>query len=320
MDLYKILEIRKNSSLKTIKKAYHLKALQYHPDKNKNVDIKKFHEIQTAYDILSDHEKRSKYDNLNNDDSLNIHLVFTKILSKIDSIHNFNKIKCQFMNILTNPKNMINIMGLISKDNILFDDIIDILSNIKTNNLLSTETEETLSEYQQEVEKTKLDIEFSINTNMKDVYNDKCQEITYIRKVNNTNIKETVKVPLFGDQVVFEGLGDKVGNTVGNLIIDVIITNNMKYKKKDNDLIIRFEISLYQLFNGLIFSFIHLDEKEVTIKIDNCFKYGFDGNKFKYIIENYGISNSEGKKGNLIVQFVLNKEQSFDEKLLRFFS
>ena len=53
MDLYKILEVRKNSSLKTIKKAYHQKALQYHPDKNKNVDIKKFHEIQTAYDILS---------------------------------------------------------------------------------------------------------------------------------------------------------------------------------------------------------------------------------------------------------------------------
>ena len=323
MDLYKVLDIRKNASIKTIKKAYHEKALKYHPDKNPKGDIHKFHEIQTAYEILMDEERRDKYDNLNNDDSINIKLVFSKLISKIDSINAFNKIKCQFTNILSNPKNIINIMNLISKDNISFDDILDILNNLKGNNLLSTETDTNFkseeSEYYQEVEKIKLDISLNINTNMKDVYNDKSQEIVYMRKVNGKDIKESVKVPLISDQVIFEGLGDKKDNKIDDLIINVSITNNMKYKKRNQDLIIRFEISLYQLFNGLVFSFIHLDNEEITIKIEDCFKYNFDGEKFKYLIKDKGILDTDGNRGNLIVQFVLNKDSHFDEKLLRFF-
>jgi DnaJ-class molecular chaperone len=323
MDLYKVLDIKKNASIKTIKKAYHEKALKYHPDKNPQADVKKFHEIQTAYEILTDEEKREKYDNLTKDESININLIFATLLSKIDSFKNFNRIKCQFMNILTNPKNVVNIMGLIQKDNIAFDDLLDIVTNLKTNNLLSTETDLEVSEYQQNIKKSTLDIEMTINTNMKDVYNNKSQEIVYIKKVNGKDVKESVKVPLIADQVNFEGCGDMSGILRGDLVVNVKITNNMKYKKKENDLLIRYEISLYQLFNGLVFSFIHLDDQEVTINVKDCFKYEFDGNKFKIIIENKGLIkiNEDGeKRGNLIIQFVLSKDEMFDEKLLRFFS
>jgi DnaJ-class molecular chaperone len=323
MDLYKVLDIKKSASIKTITKAYREKALKYHPDKNPNVDIKKFHEIQTAYEILSDEEKRQKYDNLSKDETININLIFATLLSKIDSFKNFNKIKCQFMNILTNPKNVVNIMGLIRKDNIAFDDLLDIVTNLKTNNLLSTETDLEHSEYQQNIKKSTLDIEMTINTNMKDVYNNKSQEIVYIRKINGKDTKESIKVPLIADQVNFEGYGDTSGGLRGDLIVNVKITNNMKYKKKENDLLIRYEISLYQLFNGLVFSFIHLDDKELTINIKDCFQNGFDGNKFKYIVEEKGlilINEDEEKRGNLIIQFVLTKDEMFDEKLLRFFS
>ena len=51
-------------------------------------------------------------------------------------------------------------------------------------NLLSTETDLEVSEYQQNIKKSTLDIEMNINTNMKDVYNNKSQEIVYIKKVN----------------------------------------------------------------------------------------------------------------------------------------
>ncbi|MDD5606275.1 MAG: molecular chaperone DnaJ [Candidatus Pacebacteria bacterium] len=60
-DYYKILGIDKNASSEEIKKAYRKLAHQYHPDKRTG-DENKFKEINEAYQILSDKEKRSQYD------------------------------------------------------------------------------------------------------------------------------------------------------------------------------------------------------------------------------------------------------------------
>lgn len=62
-DPYKVLGVEKNASQREIQKAFHKLSLQYHPDKNKNKGAQeKFAEINNAYDILSDEEKRKKYD------------------------------------------------------------------------------------------------------------------------------------------------------------------------------------------------------------------------------------------------------------------
>ena len=63
MDYYKTLGIERNASEKDIKKSYHKLALQFHPDKNKEpLAEKKFKEISEAYEILSNEQKRKKYD------------------------------------------------------------------------------------------------------------------------------------------------------------------------------------------------------------------------------------------------------------------
>jgi len=61
--LYKTLEINESASESEIKKAYRKLARQYHPDVNKDPDAEeKFKEINSAYEILSDKEKKQQYD------------------------------------------------------------------------------------------------------------------------------------------------------------------------------------------------------------------------------------------------------------------
>lgn len=63
-DLYEILGVPKGASDKEIKAAYRRLALKYHPDKNKSDKEAetKFKEINMAYEILSDDQKRKQYD------------------------------------------------------------------------------------------------------------------------------------------------------------------------------------------------------------------------------------------------------------------
>jgi molecular chaperone DnaJ len=62
-DYYDILNVQKSASKDDIKNAYRKLALQYHPDRNKSPGAEeKFKEISEAYAVLSDDQKRKRYD------------------------------------------------------------------------------------------------------------------------------------------------------------------------------------------------------------------------------------------------------------------
>ena len=65
-DYYETLKVDKNASADEIKKAYRKKAMKFHPDKNpgdKEAE-KKFKEINAAYDVLKDPQKKAAYDRM----------------------------------------------------------------------------------------------------------------------------------------------------------------------------------------------------------------------------------------------------------------
>lgn len=63
MDPYQILGVSRNASEQDIKRAFRQLSLQYHPDRNASEEAKtKIVEVNNAYEILSDAEKRRQYD------------------------------------------------------------------------------------------------------------------------------------------------------------------------------------------------------------------------------------------------------------------
>jgi molecular chaperone DnaJ len=62
-DYYQILGVAQGASDEEIKKAFRKLAMEYHPDRNKDVGaVEKFKEVNEAYQVLSDSKKRNSYD------------------------------------------------------------------------------------------------------------------------------------------------------------------------------------------------------------------------------------------------------------------
>ena len=61
-DLYEVLQVSASAEPDTIHRVYRLLAQRFHPDNQESGDSDRFHQIHEAYTVLSDPERRAKYD------------------------------------------------------------------------------------------------------------------------------------------------------------------------------------------------------------------------------------------------------------------
>ena len=62
LDCYEVMQLSPNADSETISRVYRLLAARYHPDNRESGDSEKFIRLSQAYQILSDPEKRARYD------------------------------------------------------------------------------------------------------------------------------------------------------------------------------------------------------------------------------------------------------------------
>lgn len=129
---YEILEVNKNASPEIIEKAYKTLVKKYHPDLQQDEDKNKYEEkikkINEAYDILSDPEKRKKYD---------LNLKNTEIsINDYNSLYQENINLKNNLNILKEKLNYLNnIQNNYKKNNLNYNNLENNKNNYKKNNI-----------------------------------------------------------------------------------------------------------------------------------------------------------------------------------------
>jgi hypothetical protein len=258
MDLYKILNIKQDTTLNDIKKAYIKLAKIYHPDKNINKDNKKFQEINYAYNILINKESREKYNLMNNNTK-------SKFYTFINDIINSNITDTLLDNFKINidKEYILNINEYLEKCN-LNELILLFTKNIKPKNVTTDNTicsdtdinewDENTSDYYNELpilyqKYNSNNIHLELNIQLKNIINNKLRTIKLKRNISN---KESVYSFTFKTNVkyiVFHEGGDINENNIGHLIIKLNLPDN--YIWENNYIYYIHEITLYNYIYGI---------------------------------------------------------------------
>jgi DnaJ family protein A protein 2 len=333
--LYDVLGLQPNATNEQIKKAYNNLSKQWHPDKHLDEDKKKeatvkFQEINQAKTILMDEEKRKMYDQLgmsmfehSSDGGENMGGNPFEHFGNMFGGFPFNVNMGGFHNVNMQKKNTVE--HVVVQIDASLDDIVN-KKNINVN-------------YQQKVYCSKCDGEGT-----KDGKQSKCNgcdgkgiRVNVIRmgpmiqqsvgtcnicngkgtmieeenkcsdcKGNGYNLKQkNIQVPLntgvlFGQDAVVENKGHQFKNQKTHLIIKVREKVHSVYKRNGNDLFVEMELKLYQALFGFDKILNHLDNRKLHVSCSG--KTDFNTVR---VIQNEGILDPRGNKGNLFIKFVI---------------
>lgn len=282
--LYETLEVSENASEAEIKKAYRKLARQYHPDINKDKDAEeKFKEINAAYEILSDKQKKAQYDA--HGDSMfggqNFH----------DFSQSYGGGQADLDEIL---KSMFSGGG--------FGGFGGGSSGFSNRGFSGG--------FSQQQQQQNLDIETSVTIPFS------VSILGGSHSVSVNGERFDIKIPAgvkSGEKMRVKGKGHAQGGRAGDLFLSINVAPNPEYTRVDDDLIKKFDVPLYAALFGEKIS-VQTLEKEIKLKIPQNTK---NGQRFR--VKEMGAMNRKTKeRGNLYLEanIVLPKVEDLDEKLV----
>jgi curved DNA-binding protein len=281
VDYYKILGIDKSATEKDIKSAYRKLARKYHPDLNPNdKDAKRnFQQINEANEVLSDPEKRKKYDQYGNDWQ---HAEdFEKARQRQQQSSNYNEPRYS---------------GTQSDGD--FSDFFESMFGGASNTGRRKQAKFRGEDYNAE-----------LHLDLIDAYKTQKQTLT----VNGKNIRITIPAGIENGQTIkISGHGGPGinGGPNGDLYITFSVTNHSKIKRLGNDLYTSVDLDLYTAVLGGEIIIETLSGK-VKLKVQAETQ---NGSKVKLKGKGFPVYKNEGSFGDLFVTYNIKIPTNLTEK------
>ncbi len=298
-DYYKILGVDKTATSEEIKKAYRQLAKQYHPDKNpgnKSAE-ERFKEITEANEVLSDPEKRKKYDQLGanwkqyqyaNPNASGMNDWYSQFnRGGGGSPYNFSG-------------NLGDLFGGLGGFSDFFESFFGAGSHRSGENIFSRA-------------KKGSDYEATLNLTLEDVYNGAEKQITVDGRKLKVKVEPGTKDGL-RLRLKNQGAPGKNGGERGDLYLTIHVLEHPFYEIEEDDLYYNLDVDLYTAILGGQVQITTLDKKKINLTIppetDN-------GKLLK--LKGLGLTQKgSSKRGNLYARVVLQipKKLNSEEKKL----
>lgn len=280
IDYYKVLGVDKKASVDDIKKAYRKLARKHHPDLNpKDKDAhKKFQEINEANEVLSDAEKRKKYDE------------YGENWKHADQFENARQQE-QRAGSQQNYRGAQSPFGEGFNQNFSEEDSGGFSSFFESMFGNSSGGGKRRSSYKGQ------DYNAELHLSLKDAYTTHQQTLT----INGKQVRITVPAGVADHQIIkLKGYGEPGENgPAGDLYITFVIGEDNDYKRLENDLYTTVQLDLYSAVLGGEITVETMSGKvKLKVKAETQ-----NGTKTKLKGKGFPVYKKEGEFGDLIITY-----------------
>ena len=288
-DYYKILGVKKDASEETIKKAYRKLAMKYHPDHTKGDKSaeEKFKKISEAYAVLSDKEKRKKYDTFGSEG-------FHQRFSQEDIFRGFD-------------------FGDIFREFGFGGGDFSSARGAGRRFSFGSGSPFNFGGGQQQARVKGSDLVYELALTLREVATGTSKVVTFQHQGKSENL--TVKIPkglITGKQLRLAGKGgpSPYGGPPGDLFIKSKVLNDPVFSAEKYDLFLDRELKLSEAILGTTISVPTIDDRQLSLKIPAGTKHGI-----KMRLSGHGLPHmKEKRKGDLYVRIHLKIPQDLSKE------